>query len=265
MPEPRLSASVILARDGAAGPEVFMVRRHERSHNLPNAYVFPGGTVRGDDQQPVPAASADADRLWRALAQRADAPSAGETLALYVCALRELFEEAGVLLAQAAGADAADGASLASVSPGELAAARDELQRGDASLAALLGRWRLGPAVDMLAPFSHWVTPEGVPIRYDTWFFVAAMPEAQQALHCRVETSDGIWARPADVLDGAASGAYSIVFPTESHLRRLAPFASVDALLAFARAKRIERAQPTLAREQDGWRPRLAESLDGAW
>lgn len=265
-PEPRLSASVILARDGDAGLEVFMVRRHERSHNLPNAYVFPGGTVRADDREHERGALAGAGRLWRALAERADAPSAAETAALYVCALRELFEEAGVLLTQAtARRRAPRGPLLAPVSGPELAAAREALQRGEVSLRGLLERWRLRPAFGLLTPFSHWVTPEGVPVRYDTWFFVAAMPEAQEALHCQVETSDGVWARPTDVLEGAARGAYGIIFPTESHLRRVAPFSSVDALLAFARAKRIHRAQPILVHERGSWHPRLAEQLMGAW
>src|SRR5260370_1822193 len=99
--EPRPSASVILVRDGPRGLETFMVRRHARSPVAPSAYVFPGGTVRSDD---LDAAPADAQPLADVLSGRSDAPVAPrDAAAFYVCALRELFEEAGVLLVRDAG------------------------------------------------------------------------------------------------------------------------------------------------------------------
>src|SRR5438270_10034405 len=98
MIEARPSASVILARDGAEGLEIFMVRRHARSPVAPSAYVFPGGTVRADDAQLQPP---DSDELARALSERSDTPVEPAQAATYfVCALRELFEEAGVLMAR---------------------------------------------------------------------------------------------------------------------------------------------------------------------
>ncbi len=255
--EPRLAATVMLARDGRAGLEVFLVRRHERSHALPSVYVFPGGTVRDDDFA-GPAVPPETVRTFRA---RSDQPPAASTAgALFRCALRELFEEAGVLLVTQARGGAAPRRSGAA-SADALAAERVLLQRGARTLGRLLRRVGRRPAFDELVPFSHWVTPEGVPARYDTWFFVAAMPDHQEALHCAIETTDGAWVSPRDALDGA----FPIVYPTAMHLGALAVHAGAAALLAHARAKPIPRVQPGWVGDAAGRRPEIPPQLVGAW
>ncbi len=248
----RPSVSVILVRDAEAGLESFMVRRHERSHVAPRAFVFPGGTVRDDD---AVSGVAVPDL-------RSNSPlGADDARAVYVAALRELFEEAGVLLA----CDVAgvllevDDADLALQE--RLAGARLTMQAHDLSLRDLLQAHHWQPAFEELVPFSHWVTPEVAPVRFDTRFFVAQMPPRQNALHCTIETSEGAWLRPAELLDGS----YPIVFPTEQHLRRIAPFPKVAELLAFARTKSIKRVQPQVHDGRNGRTISLDPAVAESW
>jgi 8-oxo-dGTP pyrophosphatase MutT (NUDIX family) len=256
---PRSSASVILVRDGARGLETFMVRRHARSPVAPSAYVFPGGTVREDDAD---LHLADVDALAAALGSRSDTPvNPHDAAALYVAALRELFEEAGVLLVHdPAGAvlqvDATD-----AILQERLESTRLALQARELSLAQVLQDWHWTPSFESLVPFSHWVTPDVLAARFDTRFFVAEMPPAQAALHDTIELSEGVWLSPSRVLDGD----YHTVYATAAHLRRLAPFPSVSALLAFAAQKPIRRVQPQVIEAGEGLRVSLAPDLTDAW
>jgi 8-oxo-dGTP pyrophosphatase MutT (NUDIX family) len=232
-----------------------MVRRHAEMSVNPNVYVFPGGTVHADDTAAAWPAAPD-------LSERSDeAVTPDAARALFICALRELFEEAGVLLVR----DAPDHVLLVDDPlADQLAVARSEVQAGSRSFRDLLGQWQ--PAFDLLVPFSHWVTPVAVPARFDTWFFVARLPERQIALHLEVETSDSAWLSPSRLLDPASRGPYTLVFATEQHLRRIAPFPRVDDLLEFAGSKAIRRVQPELLQDSAGQRvPRLAPDLADAW
>jgi 8-oxo-dGTP pyrophosphatase MutT (NUDIX family) len=218
-------------------------------------YVFPGGTVHADDTAAEWPAAPN-------LSERSDeAVDPNRARALYICALRELFEEAGVLLVR----DAPDHVLLVDDPlADQLATARAEVQAGTRSFLDLLGGWQ--PAFDLLVPFSHWVTPVAVPARFDTWFFVARLPERQIALHLEVETSDSAWLSPKRLLDPAGRGPYTLVYATEQHLRRIAPYADVAGLLEFAGSKPIRRVQPDLLQDVTGQRvPRLGPGLADAW
>jgi 8-oxo-dGTP pyrophosphatase MutT (NUDIX family) len=257
--EPRPSASVILVRDGPDGLETFMVRRHARSPVAPSAYVFPGGTVRADDVEALPPAK---QPLATALSVRSDAPvEPAQAAALYVSAVRELFEEAGVLLVRDAGGrllevDAADQALQERLESTRLA-----LQARDLSLARVLADWAWQPAFEQLIPFSHWVTPSVLAARFDTWFFVAEMPARQSALHDTIETSEGVWLPPARVLESD----YHTVYATAQHLRRLSPYRSVADVLSFAREKRIRRVQPEVIEGGAGLRVFIDPEIVDAW
>jgi 8-oxo-dGTP pyrophosphatase MutT (NUDIX family) len=260
---PRPSASVILVRDapGGSGLETFMVRRHARSPVAPSAYVFPGGTVRPDDLDE--AAQPDGQLLANVLSERSDTPvEPARAAALYVAAVRELFEEAGVLLVRDAGGgrllevDAADQALQERLESTRLA-----LQARDLSLAAVLADWGWQAAFDRLVPFSHWVTPTVLAARFDTWFFVAEMPARQAALHDTIETSEGVWLPPARVLESD----YHTVYATAQHLRRLSPYHSVSDLLKFAGQKSIRRIQPELVEGGAGLSVLIAPELIDAW
>jgi 8-oxo-dGTP pyrophosphatase MutT (NUDIX family) len=253
---------VILVRDGPHGLQTLMVRRHARSPVAPSAYVFPGGTVRPDDFLARDMPPREVERLGSTLVERADTPVEPEqAVALYACALRELFEEAGVLLVRDASGclltvDATDTAVQERTASTRLA-----LQARELTLAGVLAAAGYQPAFDLLVPFSHWVTPEVLAARFDTWFFVAEMPPGQAALHDTIEISESVWLAPADVLDGD----YHVVYATRQHLLRLAPFQSVQALLAFARIKPIRRVQPEVVEHATGLNVSLSPDLVDNW
>jgi 8-oxo-dGTP pyrophosphatase MutT (NUDIX family) len=235
-----------------------MVRRHARSPVAPSAYVFPGGTVRDDDlAYPV----ADAAALGEALSARSDMPTTpSDAAAFYVCALRELFEEAGVLLVRDAYGDLLRVEESETTLQERLESTRLSLQAHELNIGQVLAKHAWQPALDLLVPFSHWVTPRTLAARFDTRFFVAALPPGQSALHDTIETSEGVWLNPGKALQPP----YHTVYATAQHLRRLEPFTSVAQLLAFARTKAIRMVSPELVEGPEGMRvfirPEIAES-----
>jgi 8-oxo-dGTP pyrophosphatase MutT (NUDIX family) len=257
--EPRPSASVILVRDGPDGLESFMVRRHARSAVAPSAYVFPGGTIRNDD---LDAVVPNASLLARSLSERSDLPvEPSQAAAFYMCAVRELFEEAGVLLVRDQSGD------LLRVPDSDLAfqerleSTRLSLQASELSITQVLAEDRWQPAFDLLVPFSHWITPRPLAARFDTRFFVTQMPPGQSALHDTIETSEGVWVTPKQVLEGD----YHTVYATAQHLRRLAPFTTVDELMRYAREKLIRMVSPEMIEGGDGVRVYIPDELLDAW
>ncbi len=239
---PRDSATVILARDGGPGLEIYMLERHIRSDFVGGAMVFPGGKVDDADCAPEVADLVDGTTPAEA-AQLVEAPD-GRGLGFHVAAIRETFEEAGVLLARAAGGRLVD-ESLA-------AQWRPPLVEGRETLVDLARRERLRLAADLLHYFSRWITPEGLHRRYDARFFVAEMPAAQTAAHDAVETTSGLWVRPQEALDRARAGELTIIFPTRKTLEELAAFPGVEALVDSTRGKHIEGILPKVVTDPEG-------------
>lgn len=211
---PRPASAVVLGRlvrspeAGASGVEVFMVRRHVRSEFVPNAFVFPGGSVSADDVT-AEATPGLCD----------GAPDGPTTLGsgFRVAAIRECFEEAGVLLATRQG-------SPASFAPGELlrlAALRAALNQHETTIGAIAQALDMTLATADLLHWAHWITPEPMPKRFDTHFFLAAMPESQRAAHDQIETTAGVWVRPEDALARFEAGDFPLVFATIHQLRAL--------------------------------------------
>jgi 8-oxo-dGTP pyrophosphatase MutT (NUDIX family) len=229
---PRLAATTTLLRQGADGRvEVFLVRRHIQSDFAPDVFVFPGGSVNADDR--------DAERapgLCAPVAPPADGAPDNPTalgFGLRAAALRELFEEAGVLLARR------DGQALAVAGDdiARFAAHRDALNRRQTTLAAIATQEGLTLATDELVYWAHWITPTALPKRFDTYFFLAPMPSAQEAAHDALETTEGVWVAPEDALAGYARGDFPLVFATVHQLRALTGLASADdARIRFAAA-----------------------------
>lgn len=211
-------------RDGANGFEVYMARRSKRSKFMPEAYVFPGGTVDAADR------SAGARARLLGPPETVEAPFA-------IAALRELFEEAGILMACRAGGDAAN------VAPELLAELRSELKDG-AALAGVLERERLFLDARGLYHYSNWVTPSTEPLRFDTHFFVARAPRDQVAAADAFELYDGQWIEPRVALASSTRGEIRLMFPTVRHLERLGQFDSVDAAIEHARGRRIVSVEP---------------------
>lgn len=252
---------MILARDSPTGLETLMVRRHARSPVAPSAYVFPGGTVRADDFDLV-TVPLDAELLARMLSERSDSPvEPPQAAALYVSALRELFEEAGVLLVRDAAGRLLSVDSNDRALQEQTASTRLALQAHELSLAAVLAESSYRPAFDLLVPFSHWVTPEIVAARFDTRFFVARMPSGQAALHDTIEISESVWLPPVRLLEGD----YQLMYPTRQHLLRLGQFESVQMLLEFARAKRIRRLSPEMVEGGSGFNVFIRPDLVDNW
>ncbi|MDP6430237.1 MAG: NUDIX domain-containing protein [Rhodospirillales bacterium] len=203
-----LAATVLMLRDTEAGLEVFMVKRHKKMGFAGGALVFPGGRL--DD--------ADGDESHIRFCTGGEHLSPDER-ALRVCAIRETFEESGVLLAH-------DGDASELLSGGRAedlqARYRDKLNAGETGIWEMAAAENLKLACESLTPFAHWITPESRPRRYDTKFYLIAAPQEQAASHDRVESVASTWTTPAQAMADADAGLWTIVFVTRSNLTRLA-------------------------------------------
>ena len=236
----RNAATVIVVRDDPAGGpfQILMLRRHARSGFAADAWVFPGGVVDpGDADLP--------ESRWTGLDAQAEAErfglSAGEVLAFHVAAVRETFEEAGLLLARHSDGQPADLAD-----PALLALRRAMADRAsDVNFNTWLEQQDLVLDLGALTYLSHWVTPTIEPRRYDARFFLARLPAEQIAAHDRLEITDQRWIAPADALEAHHAGQLPMIFPTIKTLEDLATAPSAAALIERARAQAsIRRIQP---------------------
>jgi 8-oxo-dGTP pyrophosphatase MutT (NUDIX family) len=220
--EPIPAATVVLLRDAPRGPEVLMVRRHERAGDFAGASVFPGGVVDASDADPCLAPAASGFSLERALAALGEPLEETETRALYVAACRELFEEAGLLLAH--GVDERSFRRLCELRPA--------LQAGTEQLRMALAREGCVLALARLTPFARWITPEFQKRRWDTRFFVAEAPEGQTAECDGTETSEAVWLAPAAALDAYRAGEHLLAPPTFRVLEDLCGFSTATGACA---------------------------------
>ncbi len=236
---PRDAATVILLRDRADGPyEVFLMRRHRNQAFMGGAHVFPGGRLDAADADPELAAcigglcAADAKRLL----QETDLPEA-TALGLFVAAIRETFEEAGVLIARNARGSAVD--LSAPETAARFAAYRLELHENRMTMTELARREGLLYAPDLLVPYSHWITPKIETRRFDTRFFLAMLPEDQIPVHDRMELTESRWLTPAFALVEHAAGRIVLMPPTLKTIEELLAFSNTGQLFAAARSQRI--------------------------
>lgn len=233
---PRPASTIMPLRDGVDGVEVLLVRRNLNSDFVGGAYVFPGGAVDIGD-------SALADRVVglndRTASERLGLTTGG--LAYYVAALRELFEEAGLLLVTGPG-----GATSPSDAAG-LARWREDLNARRRTFQDLLETTGLVLDLRDVAYLSHWVTPVGPPRRFDTRFFMVEAPSDQVAGHDEGETVAHCWMRPRDALAAAADGTITMILPTIRNLETIAGFTRVADVLAWAGSPRaITRVEPRM-------------------
>lgn len=233
----RPAATAVLLRDGRAGPEVLLLRRNRSSGFVPGAYVFAGGRVD----------EADADARILERAPGLEGRSAPEP-AYWVAALREMFEETGVLLAvDAAGVAAPDaGASE------EISHWREALLAGGAGMLELLDALELRLALEDVVYFAHWITPVVEPRRYDTRFFLARLPKGRTAAADPREMTDAVWLTPDAALRRFAEGTLPMVFPTVRTLETLRPFRSATETLDAFRNVTVDPILPRLVRRGNG-------------
>lgn len=247
-PVARPSSTLLLLRDGAEGLEVFVVERHHQIDFAGGATVFPGGKVEPGDEDPG---------LRERCAGAEDLDDAA--LGFRVAAIREAFEECGVLLARPRGHD-----SFVSV-----ARLADFFKRWQAdvrghrvSMADLARAEDLVLACDLLVPFAHWITPEFMPKRFDTWFFLMAAPAGQFAAHDGAESVGSTWISPRRALDEAEAGKRTIIFPTRMNLAKLARSRTTAEAIAAARASRIVTVLPEVERGPSGPVMRIPAEAD---
>ena len=208
---PRPAATLILLRDSAAGPEVLMLQRTKSAVFLGGAYVFPGGSLDPADSQ---------------LASRVIDFNAKEPpIEYWIAAVRECFEEAGVLIA-------------CDVERRPIPAERAErlMHWRQKPFAELLEKEDLYIPAGELAWFGHWVTAPGRARRFDTRFFVAAAPQGQQGSHDANETVHDLWITPREALERAERGEIELVFATQHTLRELSQFDSVEKAIRYVRS-----------------------------
>ncbi|MFZ9730122.1 MAG: NUDIX hydrolase [Ilumatobacteraceae bacterium] len=244
----RPASTVMLVRDAPHDIEVFMLQRTTSAVFASGMYVFPGGRVDDVDS------ASELDELCDGMtdAQASEllrVPTGG--LAFWVAAIRECFEEAGVLLARDASGQYVSLTDPASQS--RFSELRHEVHEGTLSLAELCRREHLRLAVESIRYVSHWITPVGEKRRFDTRFFVAVAPSSQEPLHDDKETIASLWISPTDALSRAKRGDLAMIPPTIANLEFLAPHRS--SATAVDAARRIGVPTPIL--------PKLRFDADG--
>ncbi len=236
MPAPAVpSATILMLRDGSDGLEVFMVVRHHQIDFASGALVFPGGKV------------ASGDDAVRSQCTGVDGLNDVE-LELRVGAIREAFEECGILLARPKGQDVLiSGDRLA-----ELEHYREPLAKGKMTIKEFLDREELVLACELLQQFAHWITPENMPKRFDTHFYLAVAPADHVALHDGHESVDSVWIKPQTALAEAVEGKRTIIFPTRLNIEMLGESDSVDNAMEMARQRDIVTVLPHIEKRETG-------------
>jgi len=232
--EPVPAATILMLRDGSDGLEVFMVVRHRQIDFASGALVFPGGKIAPGDE---------------AVRSRCTGGNDDDALlALQVGAIREAFEECGILLARETSTSPSliGGVRLAS-----LEHYREPLAKGKLAIGEFLEKENLFLACDLMHPFAHWVTPEMMPKRFDTHFYLAEAPTDHVAIHDGHESVDSVWISPQAALEGNKSGKYTVIFPTRLNIEMLAQSDSVASAINMAAEREIVSVLPWIEERED--------------
>ena len=252
---PRSAATIVVVRDGASGLEVLLSRRADGTDYTSGAWVFPGGIVDARDREAHDAAVGIDDAQASA---RLGLDGGG--LDFFVAAIRECFEESGLLFGRDAGAGATaalDGAAAARLAPW-----RGALHSRQQGIAEMCAREQICLDAGALVYLSHWLTPLGRAKRYDTRFFIAAAPASQTALFDGTEMVEQLWIAPAEAL--ARSKTLKLLTPTQKTLEVISRFPDVASLMSWAAAPRtVPLTMPHVANGSEGLRPVLPD--EPAW
>ena len=233
--KPLPAATVTLVRDAPRGLEVLMLQRSHSLKFMPGVYVFPGGALDAADSSPEMQAMCAG--LEDEAASRALGVERGG-IAYWVAAIREAFEEAGILLAYDASGNMV---SLHGDAAERYRAHRSSLDERRGDFGAIVREEGLRLAVDRLTYFGHWITPVSAPRRYDTRFFLAVAPERQEARHDNYETIAQVWVRPQEALDLCARETLNMRFPTIKTLEQFTQCATAAELVAVLSSTRVVR------------------------
>jgi 8-oxo-dGTP pyrophosphatase MutT (NUDIX family) len=241
----RPASTILLLRDGAEREiEVFMMVRHHEIEFSSGALVFPGGGVDAGDREII---------------ARPELYAGGEGcdtagLSFRIAAIRETFEESGILLARPRGSTSFVDAKRAGDLAGRHRAAVAERKT---TFLDVLTESGLVLALDELVPYARWITPEGMPKRYDTWFFLAAAPPDQIGAHDGRESTDSLWLSPREAVAGGESGRFKLPFPTTRNLIKLGKQPDVRAAIEDAKHSTVVPVMPVLTRLNGGRQLRI--------
>ena len=239
----RAAASLLLGRDGANGPELFLLARNRSSSFASGALVYPGGAVDDADRSPkLRSRVAGADGLD------------DEALAFRVAAIREAFEECGLLLARERGSSGFLGRERVAAIKSRFA---DALAAHSLNMLELAEAEDLLLACDHLVPFAHWITPETQPKRFDTHFFLASAPADQEARHDGHESTASVWITPDALVEAADTGKWYVMFPTRLNAQKFGRSATVADALAAARSSPVVTVMPRGRKVEGGRRLRI--------
>ncbi|MEV6739154.1 NUDIX hydrolase [Streptomyces sp. NPDC051104] len=239
---PKRAATVMLLRDDGGAPAVHMLRRRASMAFAGGAYAYPGGGVDPRDHD-LRIGWAGPTRAWWAQRLGVDETSAQ---AIVCAAVRETYEEAGVLLA-----GQAPDTVVGDTTGADWEADRAALVARDLSFAEFLERRGLVLRSDLLGAWTRWITPEFEPRRYDTWFFVAALPEGQRTRNASTEADTTVWIRPAEAAAAYDKGELLMMPPTIATLRQLIGCATAAEALKAAPGRELTPVLAT-ARLEDG-------------
>jgi 8-oxo-dGTP pyrophosphatase MutT (NUDIX family) len=248
---PKKAATVIVLRDKKPeGFDVFLLKRHEKSSFMGGNYVYPGGRVDRDDESLEICSLSKGMTFEEAQKILRGTFSPEESFAHWVAAIRELFEEAGVLLTydqrgnlfQLRNRDERE----------KFLQYRELLQKGKINIGEMAQKETLLFALDQLYYYAHWITPEARPERFDTRFFLARYPSGQEASHDQKETTAGIWLTPQKALDENLKGDVILSPPTLKTLEDLSRFKSIDEVFDSQRKEDIRPILPILTKVTSG-------------
>ena len=248
---PRDAATVILLRripgENIRGFEVLMALRNSKSKFVPSSYVFPGGRVDEQDcREDVESVCSGLDSKG-ALTILDNSSHPRSALGAWVAAIRETFEEVGILFAYHGNKTLLSFAHDGSAE--RFSSHRIMLHRNEFTFAEMLQREHLTLAADRLHYFSHWITPELSPIRYDTRFFVAEVPDGQKAVHDGEEVTRHVWITPEKALESYWKKQFNMVVPTILTLESLAGFETVADVIESTHNKAIQRVMTRIVLE----------------
>jgi 8-oxo-dGTP pyrophosphatase MutT (NUDIX family) len=241
---PRKATTVVLLREKTSkGFEVFLVRRHDDSAFMGGNYVYPGGRVDPADQSPGVLSFSRGLSPEKASEILGNSPP-DESIGYWIAGIRELFEEAGILLAYDSGGKILSWMNR--IGQEKLLRYRESLHRKDLSLSHLAQQEKFFLALDQLHYYAHWITPEARSIRFDTRFFVALHPSGQEASHDQRETTHGLWITPRRALEGNSEKKLILSPPTLITLEDLSRYNSVADLMKSLHEKKTSPILPIL-------------------
>ena len=247
---PKKAATVILLREvDPDGFEVFLLKRHEKSSFMGGNYVYPGGRVDREDGSLETCSLCTGVTPEEAFQLLGKTLPSDECLAHWVAGIRELFEEAGVLLAYDQ-----KGKSLHLTNPTareRFLSYRDLIHEGKMSICQLAQEENFLFALDQLHYYAHWITPEARSERFDTRFFLAFHPVGQEASHDQTETTIGVWLSPRKALEKNFEGEVALSPPTLKTLEDLSRFRRIDEISALLKETEIRPILPVLTKATD--------------